>query len=258
MAPVRKYPTRSRERHNPYARPAAAARQRRDAAPWRHTKRFCMISWNMQGGGSDVDKATRLRGYMQRPDVDAICLQECGDLFNWGRKDKKKPEKGVVPIPDGWRVAIWKKWSVGGKNGRCSLAILTKAYTTSRTIEATWTKGRPMVGVRFADGLWVYSLHAPASGNAFQYTKSALKTAQTIPGPVKKWVCAGDFNLPPQEAPHESNAHISRCGEDTQQKGRELDYAYASTDIEILGAQKIGSCLSDHYSLIHKFKLTSR
>lgn len=49
----------------------------------RRFQNLTIVTWNMQGGGSDTNKAALLRRYMRSPDVVAICLQECGRLFDW-------------------------------------------------------------------------------------------------------------------------------------------------------------------------------
>lgn len=58
-------------------------------------KIFKIVSWNMQGSGgfangSIKNKASVLQQFMNDERVVAICLQECANLFNWGKNGFKE------------------------------------------------------------------------------------------------------------------------------------------------------------------------
>lgn len=232
--------TQKRKREEKAAPPAAAAKKRFRLA----NNTVTVISWNMQGGGSDTTKAACLRSLMKSERVVAICLQECGSLFGWPDGDGN--------LPEGWSVAHHQEWDAGGGNDRCSLAILTRfAALQKKTSDATWAGGRPLIGVKIGS-LWIYSVHAPSGANA-GYVASVVTAASTNSW-GGAWICAGDFNLAPGVVPPPLGAEICNCDRQTQQSGNELDYAYVGGKLDKFEALRSENTASDHWP-VH-FRLT--
>lgn len=200
-----------------------------------------IITWNMQGAGSNLEKSQRLRKYMRNDNVTAICLQECGNLFEW---------RSSAALDYDWKVAIYKQWNAGGGNDRCSLAILVRddaIETKSR--DATDKSARPMIGALLAQGFWLWTIHAPASRNSRAYVVSACLTANRQSGDLP-WMLAGDFNLIPEDAYTIQGSKVWRSHQPTHESGREIDYSFVSTNVNIItNAYREEPLLSDHYPL---------
>ncbi|WP_282607693.1 endonuclease/exonuclease/phosphatase family protein [Pelagibius sp. Alg239-R121] len=196
-----------------------------------------IVTWNLQGAGGDAAKPAEVRRLMGVPGIDAICLQECGDLYNWNDDD----------LPFGWKIAKHRNWNAGGGNNRCSLAILARSGAhRTKTIEATWDQGRPMIGAKIDGGIWVWCVHAPH--HSPNYVLSAVGAARLNSSDSGKWICAGDFNLEPGNAMPCDGAAVVNCGNKTHQGGLELDYAFVSTSHAMRQNTLRGNALiSDHF-----------
>ena len=195
-----------------------------------------IVSWNMQGVGAGVGKAGFLRNLMRQDGVVAICLQECGNLFNWTNQD----------LDAGWTIAVHRQWNAGGGNNRCSLAILTSAMVLgTHEIGALLPTQRPVVGARI-NNRWVYSVHAPAGGNA-NYVRDALVSVRGWAA-GESWIVAGDMNLAPGVVAPPRDTAPANCGQATHQNGNEIDYAYAGGHWRAdWAAARMGNRGSDHW-----------
>jgi endonuclease/exonuclease/phosphatase family metal-dependent hydrolase len=198
---------------------------------------FTVISWNMQGGGSDVDKATILRRLMRRPSVVAICLQECGDLFQWTSADLE-PE---------WEIAKHRIWSPSWVNLRCSLAILAKRQVSAtHEVNAESGRHRPVIGVTIA-GYKIFTAHLPR--NNVRYLEEACQYCNTTAFDSRGWMCVGDFNIDASAAPLSLSSGIKvRPRRQTHVRGREIDYGYLSCRYAVgFSATTMGFYCSDHF-----------
>ena len=233
--------TRTRKQRDVYDSAPVAKRLRP-----RVTGSIGIVTWNMQGTGSDADKSALLKKLMGMPDAAVVCLQECGVLFGW--------PSSPLSLPIGWNVSTYIRWTPSGINPRCSMAILTKGIVEhKKSSEAVRRTQRPVMGVKFL-GHWFFNVHAPRHN--IPYVREALTFCRTTAHDSKRWFCFGDFNLIPERAPSDS-AIIARCNSATHQSAkRELDYGFASSK-NAFGhvTERIPSLVSDHCPVYSRFSL---
>jgi hypothetical protein len=180
-----------------------------------------VVTWNMEGSGGSDSKSQIVRSLMKDDEVNAICLQECGSLFNWAVNSSPEPN---------WYVAVHEVWSPSTVNDRCSLAILTRGQPTqTKVISANSLTQRPLVGVKILGNYWVWTVHAPARRNGAgdqAYIQAVLSAANSNSG--VSWICAGDFNadllrtVQPVTGRTCIHPGVATRGE------REYDYAYVN------------------------------
>lgn len=215
-------------------------------------------TWNMQGGNNWQQVEGLASGKPGCPMV--ICLQECGTPPNY---------KLLQTLPNGIQIysvqigtisrgstfyLIYKEW--GASNIRCSLAILGEAAYLDKWIGRTWLQNgssdgtRPMLGLEVEKDCWVFCVHAP-SGNhkaAAGHTAAQINRAVgQVSSNSPSWVCAGDFNAPP-DLMKAYGFDVTAPSHATQQSGNILDYFVSTSDttVEMMDCK---SAVSDHYSV---------
>lgn len=199
-----------------------------------------VVTWNMQGGQQDANKAQYLRKYMKDPMVVAIAVQECTDLFGWNT-DPNRMEAG-------WEISHEEYWSPSNANHRCSMAILTRGGLAKHSFQEEIVTQRPVIGVQLAFG-WVWCVHAPR--NSPGYVSEALNHAKLWSG--GKSLVVGDFNIDPFSIVSiDFNAVAS--GKPTHQKGSEIDFGFVQSGMRgTWRAERADELISDHYAVVFSF-----
>jgi|GEM_PF-1789454 len=165
-----------------------------------------VLSWNMQGAGGEFGPKTgALWGYLQNSGtagtIRFVCLQECSKIpaANWKKDPTTKVMYATRRVTRSARASIfyypWARSDSG--NERCSLAVIVIGEDDPTALDhaIVWSPqaARPMVGVK-ANGLWVFTLHANASGRAAASAKGLINEAVSKIVGGDDWLVAGDFN----------------------------------------------------------------
>lgn len=233
-------------------------------------------TWNIQGQNYNnaFSSYTEAKNRMLNNEIDVLCLQEAGNLFN------------IIPCPR-WEILNNGLYCIGDRigsqsrgadicvyyapwgnvNERCSLAILVKQSMNlwNSAIFFPEQNCRPVIGFVTAENVAVYNIHAPSSNNAANFVKKALTNIsylhQTHNNLFQHIILTGDFNCNPSEVMNflYHNPILNyRCYAPvykdkfvpTQKSGNCLDYCVASknvTGVEILNEN---SAYSDHLQVI--------
>lgn len=170
-----------------------------------------LVSWNMQGSGSNATKKAKLRMLMARKDLDGILLQECGRLDEWSEEVTKA---GCHMDHEQW----------GEGNPRCSMAFIARFPVHCRRVPGRKKGLRPLLTTTIK-GVEVTNVHGPSGGSP-GYVASEIKGAAQR-AMNRPFVVAGDMNARPivLGAHLPDNIRIASSGCTTQQSGGELDYA---------------------------------
>ncbi len=232
-------------------------------------------TWNMQGaqGYSDpVGQSKKRKAFegtnvsdvlnlVAKGDVDVAAIQEAGGAPSGWPLDRRNVggyalDVGLVSVGTSSRSkSVFVVWYDSYENGdashnRCSIGILSRCYTNAAGTRRYGVKSahaglRPLVGHETASGVWVYSIHAP-SGNHNAASGVAAALIGSIPA-GRRWVCAGDYNCPPNFMTARGYNPIAST-QKTHQNGNILDYAIvdANTACTLLGGTQV--LVSDHYS----------
>jgi hypothetical protein len=223
-----------------------------------------VMTWNMQGAGGGfggISNASDTLSFL-RKGGGVLLLQEAGKC-PWKLTPTNK--NGVI-VHTGY-ISLGKKIIGGARKNvhafvvwysprdntkaghdRCSMAVIAVNYDSSFDVIPHHSKNlRPLIGIRTADGIWCYSIHAP-SGNH----KSAIGVAKSMMKNIKaeKFIVAGDFNCQAKKSGIDDK-EICASKYSTHQGGNVLDYAvYKGVSVTLANSKVLdfSSFVSDHYS----------
>jgi hypothetical protein len=223
-----------------------------------------VMAWNMQGAGGGSGETTNVSDALSflKKGGGVLLLQEAGGC-PWKLTPTNK--NGVIvhtgyvslgkQIIGGARTkvqafVVWYDSCLNTKasHNRCSMAIIAANYDSSFNVIPHHSNNlRPLIGIRTADGVWCYSIHAP-SGNH----KSAIGVAKSMMKNIKakKYIVAGDFNCQAKKSGIDDK-EICASKYSTHQGGNVLDYAvYKGVSVTLADSEVLDfpSFASDHYS----------
>ena len=227
--------------------------------------------WNMQGAQASTTTSSGKRKALEGLNisdalsllshgVDVLALQEVGGAPDWGLAARVvggvNLDVGVVELGSRRRrvqakVVWYDSLKTNAKHDRCSMAVIATNYsnnaTTVRAVAHHNANLRPLVGIRTALNIWVYSIHAP-SGNHNAASGVAYSMLGQIPN--SHWICAGDYNCSPADMRNRglpANRVIATTNA-THQNGNTLDFAVRSPLAIVSLHTGVGTLTSDHYS----------
>jgi len=148
-----------------------------------------IVTWNMEGSGSDAEKKQKIRRLLDDKSVKVIHLQECGN-----------PDSLPDP-PPGWKREAREWAATQGGNPRCSLASYYRGNAISTGyVEAERDSHRPAQRVSLTLSgrrLDCWNVHAPSGKtNPYRapYVEQVVQTASSRGVP---FTVAGDLNQEP-------------------------------------------------------------
>lgn len=231
-----------------------------------------VMTWNMQGAQGSYQEGGGKRkqlegtniadaiGFLANGKVSVLALQETGGPpVDWDLNPAViggfNLMTGVVQLgterrPKGAFVVWYDSMAnTTASHDRCSMAVLSTNFSgTVATARADAISGpsanlRPLVGLKTADDIWVYSIHAP-SGNHNAAAGVAESQLNSI-DPNRDYICMGDYNCPPWMM-RGRGFQVCATKLATQQAGNTLDYAvYSGIQVRL---DNTTSLTSDHYS----------
>jgi hypothetical protein len=209
---------------------------------------YDIVTWNMEGSGSDADKKAKVKKLLNDKRVRVIHLQECGN------------QADLPPAPSGWNLEARSWTATAGGNLRCSLATYYRGNAVSTGyVEAESASQRPAQRVSLTmDGqsLDCWNIHAPSGKNNAARAPYVEQTIQAASMRGVPFTISGDLNQDPattQLGPifQHMQMSVGATGQATRPASRaEYDYTIYSQGVQMGTAVLADPSLSsDHLAV---------